>query len=96
MPSPLQLVFVVCLGCFHLSIQVLFDTIDHPHVIATDTIFQAIMSVEKGLFNVSLPPLPSVSSPPPPCFAVCDTDADCDPACGHCTHYGDKSYCSAQ
>jgi len=75
-----------------LTPQVLFDTIDHPHVIATDTIFQAIMSVEKGLFNVSLPPLPSVSSPPPPCFAVCDTDADCDPACGHCTHYGDKSY----
>ena len=39
-----------------LTPQVLFDTINHPGVIA-DTIFQAIINVEKGLWNVSQPDL---------------------------------------
>ena len=35
--------------------DVLFDTINARGVIATDTIFQAVMSVEKGLWNASQP-----------------------------------------
>jgi hypothetical protein len=39
-----------------LTPEVLFSVIDDHAVRATDTIFQAIMNVETGLFNVSLPP----------------------------------------
>jgi len=38
-----------------LTPEVLFDVINTVGVIATDTIFQAIINVEKGLWNVSLP-----------------------------------------
>lgn len=37
--------------------QNLFAILDSHYVQATDTIFQAVMSVEDGLWNVSLPPL---------------------------------------
>lgn len=40
-----------------LTPEVLFSAIDMTGVIATDTIFQAIMNVETGLWNVSLPSL---------------------------------------
>jgi len=39
-----------------LTPEALFDTINHKGVIA-DTIFQAIMNVETGLWNVSQPDL---------------------------------------
>ena len=39
-----------------LTPEVLFDTINHKGVIA-DTIFQAIINVEKGIWNVSMPDL---------------------------------------
>jgi len=35
--------------------QVLFDAINNPVTLAKATIFQAVMSVENGLWNVSLP-----------------------------------------
>lgn len=40
-----------------LTPEVLFSTIDDYNVRSTDTIFQAVMSVEAGLWNVSLPAL---------------------------------------
>lgn len=36
------------------GIEYLFETINHEHTLA-DTIFQAIIDVEKGLWNVSQP-----------------------------------------
>lgn len=38
-----------------LSPDLVFNAINSKGAIATDTIYQAVMSVEKGLFNVSLP-----------------------------------------
>lgn len=38
-----------------LSADVLFDTLNDDAVIATDTIFQAIINVEKNMYNTSLP-----------------------------------------
>jgi len=40
-----------------LNTDVLFNVISAKGVFATDTIFQAMMSVEKNLWNVSLPDL---------------------------------------
>merc|ERR1719183_873969 len=38
-----------------LTPDVVFSVIDDDDVRATDTIYQALMSVEAGMFNVSLP-----------------------------------------